>query len=94
MKTDDYYDKPKGCERNFLVIVIAIMLLISFACSISCTKETVENDQQCWLCIDKYGVKELARFETCDVLVATEQDGKRWKDEWGVWHLITCTEIK
>jgi hypothetical protein len=55
--------------------------------------ETKEKQQeQCWECIDKYGVEVINRFETCDVLVVTKENGRRWKDNNDIWHLIKCTE--
>jgi hypothetical protein len=68
------------------VILVCSLILLLFSC------EKAEEKKQCWECIDKYGVELIDRFETCDILVVTKENGHRWKDKDGVWHLIICTE--
>lgn len=67
-----------------LILLFALIILMS------CEK-TQQPTQQCWICIDKYGVQPtLAEWESCDILEVTSQNGRRWKDQWDRWHLITC----
>jgi hypothetical protein len=66
-----------------------LMFLFLIIFMFSCDKEEKET---CWTCIDKYGVEILDTQIICDPVIAASENGKRWKDKWGVWHLITCTK--
>ena len=67
-----------------------VLLLIGMILLFSCEKPK-ESTDQCWTCIDKYGIQPVFReWETCDILEVTSQNGQRWVDKWGKWHFITC----
>jgi hypothetical protein len=61
------------------------LLLILFAC----TKE--KQEPKCWECIEKSNSTIVNKVTECDILKATEQNGKRWITYVWVGNVYTAT---